>query len=177
MRPSAMESSPSMVVSSSMNPFCLSLAAASMSVEIWSRISLVPLTRESIPRVPFWPLSLRAKVTTLFSMSLPPISNLRGTPLISQSKNLLPGRSLRSSTFTRMPPRLSSAATFLQTSVTSSALSFLKMGMMTTCWGAMAGGSLRPVSSAWTPMTAPRRRSVIPRVVWCTFTCSPDSVS
>mmetsp|Transcript_19826 Transcript_19826/g.67080 ORF Transcript_19826/g.67080 Transcript_19826/m.67080 type:complete len:389 (+) Transcript_19826:172-1338(+) len=87
-----------------------------------------------------------------------PTSMRRGTPFRSHSKYLAPGRMLsRSSTLTLSG--LSDAATRSTASLTSFAASksffFGMIGTMTTCVGAILGGSTRPASSECVITSAP----------------------
>ena len=51
------------------------------------------------------------------------------------------------------------------------------MGTIIAWIGAIFGGRITPRSSPCIAMTPPRSRSESPKVVWCTYLCSPLSSS
>src|SRR5258708_1061865 len=93
-------------------------------------------------------------------MSLGPSSTRKGTPRISQSLNFQPGlEPSRSSSVTRMFAFASSSFTLRAVPRTAAfSSSFLKMGTMTTWYGASFGGRTSPWSSPCTMMMAPITR-------------------
>ena len=99
-----------------------------------------------------------------FSMSLGPISTRRGTPFISYWANFQPGDCSLSSSFTRRSRASSRDFSALAASRTPGLC--WAMGTTTTCTGATAGGSTRPLLSEWVMMQAPMRRVVEPQEVW-----------
>mmetsp|Transcript_35149 Transcript_35149/g.89004 ORF Transcript_35149/g.89004 Transcript_35149/m.89004 type:complete len:268 (-) Transcript_35149:864-1667(-) len=122
-------------------------------------------------------LSRRATTQPPASTSLGPTSTRTGTPFISQWLNFHPGVCrLSASTLTRMPAPLAAASSAATASITAGrSPSFLTMGTMTTCTGAMRGGRRSPLSSPCVMMMPPIMRVDTPHELWCTSCWAPFS--